>query len=105
MFKFAAKPNADIVLFFDVNSDEIWDYHVRVSLQVAFFAKTVRPDYHEYICDIEYAYGEVVEFKIPIKPMNNPTTIKFQAASWSPKTNNMSDNMIKFNWINYSIKS
>jgi len=105
MFKFAAKPNADIVLFFDVNSDETWDYHVRVSLQVTFLAKTVRPDYHEYICDIEYAYGEVVEFKIPIKPMNNPTTIKFQAASWSPKTNNMSDNMIEFNWINYSIKS
>lgn len=104
MFEFADKPKADIVLFFDVNLDETWDYHIRASKEFTFLAKTIRPDYHEFICNLEYAYGNVVEFKVPLEPVGYPNMIKIQAASWSMEAEDISDKMAGFNWLNYTIQ-
>jgi len=110
MIQFSDKPEADVVLFFDIAGlnrtfDGIWDYHVRASPRHgAFLAKTIRSDYHEYITDLKFACDEVMEFKIPLKLMGNPTAVKMQVASWSDEKNNMSDKMIDFNWIAYTIK-
>ena len=105
MVKFAGKPSPDgVCLFFDVNSDDIWDYHVRVGLKDAFLAKTIRPDYHEPIARLQYAYEQVIEFKVPLELMGHPGAVRIQMFSWDEEKSGSTDNMIGFDWMTYKLK-
>jgi len=103
MIRFADKPTTDVCLFFDINGDGIWDYSIRARPEDTFLAKTITPGYHERIAGLNSGYEQVVEFKVPLKLMGNPTEIRVQIASWSNKTNELSDKMADFKWIAYSV--
>jgi len=103
MVKFAGECRSDVCLFFDINSDGVWDYHIKAGPTPTFIAKTIRPDYHEFIANLERVCDKVLEFKVPLKLLNYPTTFRFQMFSWDEEKRGDADKMKDFDWIGYSI--
>ena len=64
MFEFGGEPKAGVALWFDTNSDELWDYHVKCIAEKAFVGKMIKPDYCEITSNLQYAYGHVIEVSV-----------------------------------------
>jgi len=109
MIEYADKPGRDgVVMFLDVDLDGLIDHHIRVYPSEAFLAKAILPSYPapsewEQIAYLKCAYGQVIELKVPLEMIGQPSAIRMKIASWSDETNDVSDEMAGFSWITYKM--
>jgi hypothetical protein len=102
MFEFGGEPKAGVALWFDTNSDELWDYHVKCIAEKAFVGKMIKPDYCEITNNLQYAYGHVIEVSVPLDLIGQPSTARMQIASWDEKRKQL-DKVDNFNWVTYEL--
>ena len=105
MIQFVGEPEADVVFFFDIDFDGKWDYDIRASPRFGtYLGKTIRPDYHERITNLLFFAETALEFKLPLNLIGDPESFRMQVGSWND-VNCLSDDMIDFNWITYTVSS